>query len=201
MLFVTVAGLQVKVKDEETHQSFEYKWASIQQTPHSFDWTPVIQHDAKFDHVRCHDLQPDDLPFFLANLDSNPGTKALILINTENSFVIHSSMLAEDQASTFPVLIITQKSGNILTHLLKEYEPGTVKVKVECVPASTQGIESASAGTEKASKLPNENIKSQIVPEMKPCKKPEQPEVTKKKSSTQQKDLSKCIKIVGGELE
>ena len=197
VLFVTVTGLQVKVKDEETHQSFEYKWASIKQTPHSFEWTPVIQQDATYDHVRCHDVQPgDNLPAFLANLDSSPGTKALILINTENSCVIDSSLLPEDHVSVLPVLTIAKKSGTILTHLLEENEPGTVKVKVHCFPASTQSIESASAENEEAPKLSNESVKPQIAPEMKPYKKPDQADITKQKASYQQKDPSKGIKYL-----
>ena len=42
LMAVFVAGLQLSVKDEEKCQSFEYEWASIQQTPQLFDWTPVI---------------------------------------------------------------------------------------------------------------------------------------------------------------
>ena len=174
----------MKVKDEKTHQSFEYKWASIKQTPHSFEWTPVIQQDATYDHVRCHDVQPGgNLPAFLANLDNSPGTKALILINTENSCIIDSSLLPEDHVSVLPVLTIAKKSGNTLTHLIKENEPGTVKVKVHCFPASTQSIESASAETEEAPKLSNESMKPEITPEMKPYKKVDQADITEQKAS------------------
>ena len=197
VIYVTVAGLQIKVKDEETHQSFEYKWASIKQTPQSFDWTPITQKDVAHDHVRCHYLQTgDNLPFLLANLDSSPGTKVLILINTENSCVVHSSLLPEDQVSIFPVLIITHESGEVLTHLLEENEPGTVKAKIHCPTSSTHSIESESVGSEEASKVSHPSIKPQIVSWKLPDKQPNQPEITytAKQTSYKQQEPSKCIK-------
>ena len=89
LMAVFVAGLQLSVKDEEKCQSFEYEWASIQQTPQLFDGLQLF--------IRCHQLQPeDDLPSLLANLGSSPGTKALLLINSENNYFIQQSLLAED---------------------------------------------------------------------------------------------------------
>ena len=199
VIYVTVAGLQIKVKDEETHQSFEYKWALLKQTPQSFDWTPITQKDVAYDHVRCHHLQTgDNLPFLLANLDSSPGTKVLILINTENSCVIHSSLLPEDQVSIFPVLIITHESGKVLAHLLEENEPGTVKAKIHCPTASSQSIESESVGSEEALKVSHPSIKPQIVPRKLLDKQPDQPEITytAKQTSYKQQEPSKCIKEV-----
>jgi len=118
---------------------FEYEWASIRQTPQPLDWTPVVMYDATYEHVRCHQLQPeDDLPSLLANLDSSPGTKALLLINNENKFFIQQSLLAEDQVSMYPVLVITSESGKVLTHILKKNERGAVKVKVDIPTASAQ---------------------------------------------------------------
>lgn len=196
-LYVTVTGLQVKVNDEETQQSFEYRWASIQQTPQSLDWTPVTKNDATYDHVRCYQLQTgDNLPFLLAHLHSSPSTTALILINTENSCVIRSSLLPKDQVSTFPVLIITHESGKVLTTLLEENEPGVVKVKVHCPTVSSRTIESENEESEETSKISLSDIKPQIVPQKLPGKQPNQPEITStaKQASYKQQEPSKRAK-------
>ena len=171
---VFVAGLELKVKDEEKCQSFEFEWASIQQTPQSFDWTPVIMHDATYEHVHCHQMQPeDDLPSLLANLDSSPGTKALLLINTENDFTIHQSLLAKDQVSMYPVLVITSGSGKVLTHILEKNESGLVKVKVDIPMDSAQSTESEMGKIKEAAKLPESSIKPPIIPRKKASKPPE----------------------------
>lgn len=170
MLFV--AGLQLRVKDEEVCQSFEYKWASIQHTPQSFDWTPVIMHDATYEHVRCHQLQPEeDLPSLMANLDSSPGTKALLLINTENNFAIHESLLAKDQVSLYPVLIIAAGSGKVLTNVLEKNESGAVKLKVDIPTASAPEPETVEE--KEVSKLSESSIKPPVFPRKITPKQPE----------------------------
>ena len=198
VIYVTVTGLQVKVNDEEAHQSFEYKWALIQQTPQSLDWIPVTKNDVTYDHVRCHQLQTgDNLPFLLADLASSPGTKALILINTENSCVVRSSFLPKDQVSIFPVLIITHESGDVLTFLLEKNEPGAVKVKIHCPTVSSQTLESEIEESEETSEVSLSDIKPQIVPQKLPDKQPNQPEITytAKQANYKQQEPSKCAKI------
>ena len=173
MIFI-VAGLQLKVKDEEKCQSFGYEWASIQQTPQSFDWTPVIMHDVTYEHVHCHQMQPeDDLPSLLANLDSRPGTKALLLINSENNFIIHQSLLAEDQVSIYPVLVITSESGKVLTRILEKNERGAVKIKTDIATASAQSSASETVVAQEATKLSESSIKPPIFPRMKASQQPE----------------------------
>lgn len=170
MLFV--AGLQLRVKDEEVCQSFEYKWASILHTPQSFDWTPVIIHDAMYEHVRCHQLQPEeDLPSLMDNLDSSPGTKALLLINTENNFVIHESLLTKDQVSLYPVIIIAAGSGKVLTDILERNESGAVKLKVDIPTASAPEPETVEE--KEAKKLSESSMKPPVFPRKKTPKQPE----------------------------
>ena len=188
---VFVAGLQLCVNDEEMCHWFEYERASIQQSLQPFDWTPVIMCDATYEHVRCHQLQPeDDLPSLLANLDSSPGTKALLLINSEKNFFIQQSLLAEDEVPMYPVLVITSESGKALTNILEKNERGAVKVKVDIPTASAQstGSETAEEGT----KLSDSSIKSSIVLQMKASKQPAEQSIPE---SDRNAEPSKCMYV------
>ena len=192
---VFVAGLQLCVNDEEMCHGFEYEWASIRQTPQPLDWTPVVMYDVTYEHVRCHQLQPeDDLPSLLANLDSSPGTKALLLINNENNFFIQQSLLPEDLVSMYPVLVITSESGKALTDILEKNERGAVKVKVDIPTASAQSTGSETVEAEEGTKSSEPSIKPPILPRKNASKQPEK-SIPESEIIDRNAEPSKCMYV------
>lgn len=71
-----------------------------------------------YEHIRCPWLQPEgDLSSLLVNLSNNTGGKVLLLINNEDYFFIHQSLLVKNQVSVYPVLVTASGSGKVLTHI------------------------------------------------------------------------------------
>ncbi len=124
-------GLKVKVTDEDEPRLLPYSWAdTISPAPQSIDWLPVSLEEEEYDHIRCHQLQPESLPILMAALDSSTSTKAVIVINTENSYRVDTKHLPEEGKHSVPVLIVTAETGRMLLDTIGKHE-GKVSAKVD----------------------------------------------------------------------
>ncbi len=129
-------GLMIKVTDEDEPQLLTYLWAdtNVSPTPQSIDWLPVSLQEEECNHIRCHQLQHESFPVFIAALDSSTSIKAVIVINTENSYRVDTKHLPEEGKHSVPVLIVTAETGRTILDTIGKHE-GKVSAKVDTTDA------------------------------------------------------------------
>ncbi len=128
-------GLMIKVTDEDEPRLLAYSWAdTVSPAPQSIDWLPVSLQEEECDHIRCHQLQHESLPVFMAALDSSTSIKAVIVINTENSYRVDTKHLPEEGKRSVPVLIVTAETGRKILDTIGKHK-GKVSAKVNATDA------------------------------------------------------------------
>ncbi len=138
-------GLMIKVTDEDEPRLLTYSWAdTISPAPQSIDWLPVSLQEEECDHIRCHQLQPESLPILMAALDSSTSTKAVIVINTENSYQVDTKHLPEEGKHSVPVLIVTAETGRTILDTIGKHK-GKVLAKVNVTDAVPLSVTSEPA--------------------------------------------------------
>ncbi len=116
----------IKVKDERKPQLYTYSWAHINAspTPQAIDWLPVSLQEETTDHIRCHHLQREsvDVPLLMATLGSSSSIKAVIVINSENSYRVDPKYFPEEEKWLVPVFIVTSTTGKMIMDTISKQE-------------------------------------------------------------------------------
>ena len=129
----SVIGLHLKLTNQANPESrcFDYAWAACNQSARPLEWLGLTTSETTYQHIRLHELKKDDsLSYFMATLSSIPAARAMILVNSENSFRLSEKFDSEDQIPPVPVLVVTKETGRELLKLV-EANPREVEVKVE----------------------------------------------------------------------
>ena len=144
---ISFAGLQVRVKGDETLRTYKYVWAPVAQTTCHINWTPLTKNEVTCQHIHCHQLQEAMNVHLSLNdlLISCPSMVALLIINTKNNYNIEDSLPRESEMSPFPILIVTSETGKALSDLL---DAGGVEAKTELPASLSVGSEPVKAEVE-----------------------------------------------------
>ncbi len=131
----------IKVKAERKPQHYTYSWAHINasSTPQALDWLPVSLQEETTDHIRCHHLHRESAPdasLLRATLGSSSSTKAVIVINTENSYQVDPKYFPEEAKWLVPVFIVTSDTGQTIMDTISSHE-GEVSAKLDPSTAAT----------------------------------------------------------------
>ncbi len=122
------------MKAERKPQLYTYSWAHINasSTPRAIEWLPVSLQEQTSDHIRCHNLRREsvDAPLLMATLGSSSSIKAVIVINSENSYRVDPKYFPEEGKWLVPVFIVTSDTGQMITDTISKHE-GEVSAKLD----------------------------------------------------------------------
>ncbi len=139
MMTVYPTGLSVRVRGKEPMYSLNYQWAPFSENPKPIPWIDITERDITYPHIRCYQIKTDgeDLPFLISTLESANHAVALILINNDNTYQIHPSLVSQDWNVNFPILVIKFETGCFLKKLLKDHDRNA-EAKVEAITQTAQ---------------------------------------------------------------
>lgn len=114
-----------------TEETFSCAWAPFNDTSQELDWLPLATSQVTFPNIVIHDLNElESIEFLLSTLHSIPSTKALLLINTDNSFDIDKKFYPKSERPPVPTLVLARDVG-IAVRDLADTNPRSIEVKVE----------------------------------------------------------------------
>ena len=123
--------LRSQKSGKERISKFDYVWAQFCSARRDIDWVKVMPSTtAKLpsDLICLYDLKKKDKNMTLYDsLLRSPKLKALVLVNTCNSYKIPQEFLRRTKVS---VLVVTSSTGQALATVLKESK-GTAEARVE----------------------------------------------------------------------
>ena len=129
--------LKVRTTTDEHEQMYECTWAPFNESREQIDWINLAKSQVTFPNMQLHELKEGaSMGFFMSTVESMPSTRALLLINVDNTFEVDWKFNPKDGNPSIPTLIVTKKVGAALSELLEVY-PRTVEVKVELKEAVT----------------------------------------------------------------
>ena len=118
--------------EEIPFELFPYCLGPMMEGPMKVDWKLITQEPIVSQHILCHKLkQGDSIPDIVAKC--NPEyAKALILVNTENAYVVSRSFQWDgmDQPP-FPVCVLTELDGNKMLDIVQQQETGEIFGRIE----------------------------------------------------------------------
>ena len=82
------------------------------------DWKCIANDDIQSQHIRCHQLQSGDKVQELVHSFRKAHSKALVLINTQNSYSLDSEFVEEIGGRHYPIIVVTKDDGAVLTQLI-----------------------------------------------------------------------------------
>ena len=128
--YTCTAGLEVKLTRTEEKRFFSFAWAPFCDSPLSLDWLGLADHQVNYDHIQLHKLQPDkSLSFVLSTFGSLTSTRALLLVNTYDSYELDEQFRPKSEGPCLPVMVVTKETGAGLLGFLKQHGRD-VEVKV-----------------------------------------------------------------------
>ena len=105
---------------------FPYCPGPLSEGPARVEWKIITLEPIVSQHILCYKLKDGDtIPNVLAKC--NEFTAALIIVNTDNAYVISRTFQWEgiDQPS-YPVCVVTEEDGNRLLKMVEQQEMGDV---------------------------------------------------------------------------
>ena len=95
------------------------------------DWVNLAKSQVTFPNMQLYELKEGmSLGSVMSTVNSMPSTKALLLINIDNTFEVNSEFHPNDENPSVPILVVTKEVGALLIELV-EANPRAVEVKVE----------------------------------------------------------------------
>ena len=130
--------LKVRTSAGGEEQTHDCEWAFSDVTE-EIDWLPLATSQVTFPNILLHELKEEaSLEFFTVQ-----STKALLLINTNNSFDIDEKFYPRSEKPSVPTLIVGRDIG-IALHNLVDTNPRSVEAMVQLINAETDsGMDNA----------------------------------------------------------
>ena len=101
-------------------------WPPFCSTRPDIDWVSLTTHEVTFNHVRVYKLSETDslsvFVSFLEQLSSVPSTRAIVVINTEESYDLDARFSTDNYRETpVPVVVVKRKAGEKLLKNIEKY--------------------------------------------------------------------------------
>lgn len=126
-------GLKVKVQGEkEPRICITYSFSPFMDKAIKMDWKCISNEDVQSQHIRCHELHSGDNVRELFNQFKKAHSKALILINTQNSYSLNSEFVQEIERGRYPIVVVAKDDGAALIQLIESYVD-QVEAKIDTV--------------------------------------------------------------------
>ena len=127
-----LSGLQLRMHGQELpFASFTYALPPTVEKPSPVDWKILVSEDVQSQHIRCHELRPEDnLPQLVAQYQQAYAV-ATVVINSEDSHTLNPSYLQGVSLGSYPILVLTQQDGRQLLKLLDQYGEQEVEGRVD----------------------------------------------------------------------
>ena len=116
-------GLKLKRKGQQTpFQSFAYALFPTTKKSSPVHWQYLSMEATEGENIRCHQLQAGDQLVELLKELGESLTKALLLINTEDSYSLPREYILGVKELPFPVLIVSNSDGEEIVRCLERFE-------------------------------------------------------------------------------
>ena len=146
LLFTDVC-LEVCITPDSTSQKYECTWAPFSSPNELRDPMNLVKSPVTYPNMVMHELKEGaSMGFFLSTVESMPSTKALLLVNTDNTLAVDRKFYPASDVS-LPTLVVTKEVGTALSQLIDD-NPRNVEVKISSpesnVAEKTDEVELAS---------------------------------------------------------
>ena len=117
--------LWIRIKGQKAKDPYHCVWPPFCGTRPDIDWVSLTTHEVTFSHVRVYELSETDslsvFVSFLEQLSSVPSTRAIVVINTEESYDLDARFSTENYRETpIPVVVVKRKAGEKLLKQIKK---------------------------------------------------------------------------------
>ena len=111
-------GLKLKIEKVIHRMSYALFPTVSQPTP--VDWTLLEVEDIEGEHIRCHELLGKELLEDLFQRYKQADSKAVVLINTEDSHTLPPDLVSGVGKPCLPVLVLTKSDGQQILQCLED---------------------------------------------------------------------------------
>ena len=112
-------GLKLKIERKVIHHLSYALFPTLgQSTP--VDWTLLELEDIEGEHIRCHELLGNELLEDLFQRYKQADSKAVVLINTEDSHILPPDLVSGVGKPSLPVLVLTKSDGQQILQCLED---------------------------------------------------------------------------------
>ena len=100
-------------------------WPPFCESRPDIDWASLTTYEVTYPHVRLYELSGEDslmmFVSFLEQLTSIPTTRAIVLINTEESYDLDAKFSTSHSDTPVPVVVVKRKTGEALLKQAERY--------------------------------------------------------------------------------
>ena len=144
--------LRVRTTTGKPELKYTCAWAPFCESREPVEWVTLSKSAVTPPNMLLHKLEEGSSAFLKSIVGHTPSTKALLLINQDNTFEVDTKFLAKVGYPSMPVLVVTKEVGVALSKLVEETITNIMVSDRETDPLTTEGInqvaESQSAGKE-----------------------------------------------------
>ena len=148
LYIIASTGLVIVVRNSinGTEKSYSCAWAPFNDTSQEVDWLTLTTSQVTFPNMMVHQLKETEcIDFFMSTVHSMPSTKAILLINTDNSFDIDEKFFPKNERLSQPTIVVSRDVGIALRDLANT-NPRSIEVKLKLktaeVKETTEGQDS-----------------------------------------------------------
>ena len=95
------------------------------------DWQYLATESEQAENIRLHSLEPgDDLPQLLEEFKES-YSKAVVLVNSEDSYEVPASIVSSVGTPLFPLFIVTKSDGEEILRCLERHEGDSIYARVD----------------------------------------------------------------------
>ena len=122
----TPIDLWIRIKGQKAKDPYHCVWPPFCTTRPDIEWASLTTHEVTFNHIRIYELSDSDslsvFVSFLEQLSSVPSTRAIVVINTEESYDLDAKFSTENYHDTpMPVVVVKRKAGEKLLKQVERY--------------------------------------------------------------------------------
>ncbi len=112
-------GLKLRVQDK-IMGLFSYATFPVHERSTPVDWKLLETEDIQGEHIRCHQLLGNELLPDLFEQYRKSDTKAVILVNSVDTYRLSDDLLVGVEKPHLPVVILTKQDGTLVLECLDE---------------------------------------------------------------------------------
>ena len=121
-------GLKIKIKGVKEVEEFPAVWVKHTMPPETIQWTEVFNEPRSYKHIRCIDMEYDNLAHFVAYPREKLIT-ALIIVCVDDECSIHKYD-SENEELEYPTVMVPKSVGKILKRGFDQFKEVKVGIKV-----------------------------------------------------------------------
>ena len=112
-------------------KSFDYVLFPGMKLSLPVEWTYLTTEKVESENIRCHKLQAGDHLTDLLEEFGQSYAKAVVLINTEDSYQLAEEFISSVKESNFPIVIIKKSDGDDILYYINGFEQLFAQVNKE----------------------------------------------------------------------